>query len=128
VRFEPIFAVKDLRRSLEHYRSLGFRVKAYAGGEDYGFAVRDGLSLHFAPRQDYDPKRDASMAYLHVEDADAIFAEWTKPGIGGKTLPVGEMEYRMREGMHFDPDNNVIRFGSEISTEKDNAGTKDKQH
>jgi DNA-binding MarR family transcriptional regulator len=115
LEFSPIFHVKDLPRALDHYRSLGFTVKAYEGGEDYGFAFRDGVGIHLAAAdQDYDPRVSASQAYLHVDDADALAAEWSRPGIGGRTLPVGVMAYKIREGSHIDPDNNIIRFGSRI--------------
>jgi hypothetical protein len=48
-----------------------------------------------------------------VRDADALFEEWSQPGIGGLTRPVGLMAYGLREGSHVDPDGNEIRFGSE---------------
>jgi hypothetical protein len=114
MQFSPIFPVKDLRRALDHYQSLGFRVRAYAGGDEYGFADRDGVGIHFAAEPDHDPAVGASEAYLYVEDADALAAEWSRPGIGGETLPVGNMAYKLREGTHIDLDNNVIRFGSKI--------------
>jgi DNA-binding MarR family transcriptional regulator len=113
LQFSPIFPVGDLHRALDHYRGLGFRVKAYNDGEDYGFADRDGIGIHLALRRD--PGVGPGAAYLYVEDADALAAEWGRPGIGGETLPVGNMAYRLREGTHIDPDNNVIRFGSKIS-------------
>jgi hypothetical protein len=46
--FSPIFPVRDLRRALAHYESLGFDVEPYTGGDGYGFADRDGLRLHLA--------------------------------------------------------------------------------
>jgi DNA-binding MarR family transcriptional regulator len=114
LEFDPIFRVKDLRRALEHYRSLGFTVRAHEDGEDYGFAVRDGVSIHLAADKDHDPRVSASRAYLHVDDADALAAEWGRPGIGGRTLPASVMAYKIREGSHTDQDGNVIRFGSRI--------------
>lgn len=111
-RFSPIFPVKDLARALAHYEALGFAVRAYAQGDGYGFADRDGLGLHFAASPDHDPEVGAGMAYLYVEDADALHAEWSRPGIGGRTRPVGPMPYGLREGSHVDPDGNLIRFGS----------------
>lgn len=114
LRFTPIFVVKDLGRALEHYRSLGFTVKAYAGGDDYGFAWRDGVELHLSRKDGMDPRRDGSEVYLYVEDADALAAEWSRPGIGGELRPVGTMDYGRREGTHVDLDGNVIRFGSDI--------------
>jgi hypothetical protein len=39
--FSPVFPVRDLRRALAHYASLGFAVEPYADGDGYGFAGRD---------------------------------------------------------------------------------------
>ena len=50
--------------------------------------------------------------YLYVHDADALYEEWSRPGIGGETLPVCSTPYKLREGAHVDPDGNLIRFGS----------------
>lgn len=119
LKFSPIFAVRDLRLALDHYRDLGFQVRAYAEGDGYGFAARDGLNLHLSAEASFDPERDASETYLYVEDADALAAEWSRPGIGGRTTPVRTTEYKMREGGHFDPDNNLIRFGSDLKEDRD---------
>jgi Ser/Thr protein kinase RdoA (MazF antagonist) len=110
--FSPIFPVKDLRRALAHYAALGFTTTAYEDGADYGFADRDGIGLHFAAEADLQPGQGSAETYLYVEDADALYAEWTRPGIGGLTRPVGDTDYRLREGSHVDPDGNLIRFGS----------------
>ena len=108
-QFSPIFPVRDLAAALAHYSALGFHTFAYAGGEDYGFANREGVGLHLA--SDPDPAHHAST-YLYVRDADALYEEWSKPGIGGQTRPVGPTPYKLREGSHTDPDGNLIRFGS----------------
>jgi catechol 2,3-dioxygenase-like lactoylglutathione lyase family enzyme len=107
-QFSPIFPVRELAPALAHYAALGFTTSAYEEGEDYGFADRDGVGLHLAR----DPGRGAGSAYLYVRDADALFAEWSRPGIAGVTHPVGPMPYGLREGSHVDPDGNLIRFGS----------------
>ena len=117
--FSPIFPVRDLRRALAHYESLGFVTRAYAGGGEYGFADRDGIGLHLAAKPGHDPGTSASEAYLYVEDADALYAEWSRPGIGGITRPVGSTAYRLREGSHVDPDGNLIRFGSPLPGRSD---------
>ena len=54
----------------------------------------------------------SGSAYLYVRDADALYEEWSRPGIAGRTHPVGPTPYELREGSHVDPDGNVIRFGS----------------
>ena len=112
-RFSPIFPVRDLGAALAHYAALGFDTLAYDGGDGYGFADRDGVGLHLAA----DPEKDTACsgsAYLYVRDADALYEEWTRPGIAGHTHPPGPTPYKLREGSHVDPDGNVIRFGSPI--------------
>jgi DNA-binding MarR family transcriptional regulator len=113
--FAPILPVTDLARSLRHYRGLGFTVSAYDGADEYGFAERDGAGLHLSRHPDLDPLTGAGAAYLYVRDADALAAEWSRPGIGGRTHPPTDTPYGLREGAHLDPDNNLIRFGSPIS-------------
>ena len=109
-RFSPIFPVSDLAAALDHYAALGFRTDD-DGGDAYGFAARDGVELHLHASHFHAPK---GSAYLYVRDADALYEEWTQPGIGGRTHPVGPTGYGLREGSHTDPDGNLIRFGSPI--------------
>jgi DNA-binding MarR family transcriptional regulator len=113
-QFSPIFPVVDLAVGLAHYAKLGFKTFAYEDGADYGFADREGLSLHLAHSPDHDPVRNSCSAYLYVRDADALYEKWSRPGIGGQTRPVGLMPYKLREGSHVDPDGNLIRFGSPV--------------
>ena len=110
-RFSPIFGVRDLAAALVHYATLGFRTFADDGGDQYGFARRDGIGLHLAAVTEHDAACPAS-AYLYVRDADALYQEWSRPGIAGHTHPPGPTPYQMREGSHVDPDGNLIRFGS----------------
>ena len=109
-RFSPIFPVRDLAAALAHYASLGFRTFAYEGGDQYGFANRDGVDLHLAVPSG--PGFHPASAYLYVRDADALYEEWSRPGLAGQTHPVGPTDYQLREGSHVDPDGNLIRFGS----------------
>jgi Ser/Thr protein kinase RdoA (MazF antagonist) len=113
--FSPVFPVRDLRRALAHYASLGFEVEPYADGDGYGFAGRDQVSLHLSLDEGHGPGADhehVGTAYLYVEDADALYDEWARPGVGGLTRRVGDTPYKLREGSHVDPDGNLIRFGS----------------
>jgi DNA-binding MarR family transcriptional regulator len=110
-RFCPIFPVRDLAASLAHYASLGFHTEAYEDGDTYGFANRERCGLHLHESTYYG---DRAAAYLYVRDADALYEEWTRPGVGGVTSPVHTTDYEMRQGSHTDPDGNVIQFGSDI--------------
>ena len=115
-RFAPIFPVRDLAAALAHYAALGFETEADEAGDHYGFARREGVGLHLAAGHDHGTDdthhEHGSAAYLYVRDADALYQEWTRPGIGGHTHPVVTTDYQLREGSHTDPDGNLIRFGS----------------
>lgn len=109
--FSPIFPVQNLTAALAHYSLLGFTSFAYEDGDEYGFANRDGTGVHLAADPEGDPAHRGST-YLYVRDADALYQEWSQPGIGGQTLAVNPTPYKLREGAHIDPDGNLIRFGS----------------
>ncbi len=111
-RLSPVFPVRDLGVALAHYASLGFQTAAYHGGGQYGFAARDGVRLHLATADG--PNTHPATAYLSVRDADALYLEWSRPGLAGRTYQVYPTAYNMREGSHVDPDENVIRFGSPV--------------
>ena len=111
-KFSPIFPVRDLTAALAHYAGLGFDVFPDQSGADYGFADREGIGLHLTADPGHDHAHSHASAYLYVRDADALYAEWSRPGLGGQTLPVGPTPYQLREGAHIDPDGNLIRFGS----------------
>jgi Ser/Thr protein kinase RdoA (MazF antagonist) len=120
--FSPIFPVRDLRRALAHYASLGFDVTPYADGDFYGFADRDGVSLHLSveaghSRDGEHGHEHVGSSYLYVADADALYDEWARPGAGGLTHRVGDTAYKLREGAHVDLDGNLIRFGSPMPSQ-----------
>lgn len=126
-QFAPVFPVRDVRAALEHYASLGFTTRNYAQGVAfYGFADRDEVSLHVSLHEEHHHHEDGGedhthefqpgVVYLYCDDADALAAEWSRPGIGGTTHPVRDTDYAMREGSHVDPDGNEIRFGSSKGT------------
>lgn len=113
LRFSPIFPVSDVGAALAHYAALGFHTEPYdEDGPEYGFASRDGVQLHLAGHHGHPVADHAASAYLYVRDADALYEQWSRPGIGGTTSPVHPTPYKLREGAHIDPDGNLIRFGS----------------
>jgi hypothetical protein len=83
--FSPIFPVRDLAAALAHYAALGFLTHPYEDGAEYGFADRDGTGLHLAADAGHDRGRGAA-AYLYVRDADALHAEWSRPGVAGTPI------------------------------------------
>ena len=106
-RVAPIFPVRDVRTSLEHYRRLGFVAREYEGG-GYGFATLGRVEIHLGEVPEIDTVR--ASAYLFVEDADDLARQWREAG-GDVRLPE-DTEWGQHEGTLVDPDGNVIRFCS----------------
>jgi hypothetical protein len=74
-RAAPIFPVRDLGASLDHYRRLGFTVREYQGG-GYDYTNRDGVEIHLGVVPDQGSERAKHSAYQWVDDSDALAHEW----------------------------------------------------
>ena len=107
-RIAPILPVTDLTVALEHYRRLGFSVRAYDKG-GYGFATLDQVEIHLGVIPPGKASTPAS-AYLFVDDADKLARVWSASGADVR-VPA-DTEWGMHEGVVIDPDGNIIRFGS----------------
>jgi predicted enzyme related to lactoylglutathione lyase len=112
--FAPIFPVRDLASALAHYARLGFATNAYTGESavgGYGFARRDGIELQLGTVAEGQTAAPVT-AYLYVEDADALAAEWRETGADVRSPQ--DTPWGRREGVMIDPDGNIIRFGSSL--------------
>jgi catechol 2,3-dioxygenase-like lactoylglutathione lyase family enzyme len=108
--FEPIFVVKDVARSTDHYAKLGFEISHH--DDTYAFAHRDrDLTIHLTNGEGGDVPGGSSL-YIHCENADEVADEWRKAGL--EVVGPKDEEYGKREGSHTDPDGNLIRFGSPL--------------
>ena len=110
----PILSTRDLPAAIERYARLGFTTSTFdeGGVAVYGFLERNGVHVHVAPFDELDPGSTTSAAYLYVNDAEALSAEWRAAGVEGHFHPVHATDYGLREGAYVDPDGNLIRFGS----------------
>jgi hypothetical protein len=61
--------VKIMAAALAHYAALGFDTFPYEGGNDYGFAGRDGVSLHLAGDPGHDPGHSRVSAVAPARSA-----------------------------------------------------------
>ena len=111
-RVSPVFPVRDIDLAVEHYRKLGFTVRRYEGPDAYAFAERDGIEFHLAQVNDLKPRRNMSAVYLYVDDADALYREWSGADLDGRLTEPRDTSYGLREGACLDRDANLIRFGS----------------
>jgi hypothetical protein len=112
----PIFPTTDLEAMRTHYEALGFDVQVHGSG--YGTAVRDAVRIHF--RQVPEPggvsaaDGERGAAYIAVDDADALHAEWRAAGVG-ETADLFDPGFGVWEAAHTDADGNLLRFGSPLS-------------
>lgn len=110
----PVIPVRDLDAALDRYRRLGFTARAYAGPARYGFADRGAVSLHLTEWAEHDPLRTAAAVYLYVDDADALYAQWTASGVPGRFIEPADTDYRLREFGYVDPEGTLHRVGSPL--------------
>lgn len=113
-RISPVFPVRDIDLAVEHYRTLGFTVERHEGPDRYAFAMRDGIEFHLAQVDNLKPKKNTSAVYLFVDDADALYREWSEIDLDGRLIEPSDTSYGLREGALLDRDANLIRFGSPI--------------
>ena len=108
----PIFPTADMAAMRAHYEALGFAVQVHAGG--YGTAARDGIRIHFRLDTDEAPPAGRGAAYLAVDDASALHAEWRAAAVG-ETSDLFDPGFGVWEAAHTDGDGNLLRFGSPVA-------------
>jgi hypothetical protein len=119
----PIFPTADFDAMRAHYEALGFSVHVHGGG--YGTVERQGVKIHFrhVPGRDSPASGDTAgeagagtgraAAYIAVDDADALHAEWRSAGVG-ETTDLFDPGFGVWEASHVDADGNLLRFGSPV--------------
>jgi uncharacterized glyoxalase superfamily protein PhnB len=119
-RIAPQFFSTDMAATLAYYRdTLGFEcVGTWHDPPVYAIVVRDGQHIHFrcAPPPTPNPGKYADElldAYLHVEDADALHAEYASRGVEF-TRPLGDMPWHSREFVVKDCDGRLLAFGADL--------------
>ena len=78
----------DLAAGDRAYSRLGFTTSSFDvdGTAIYGFLERNGVHVHLAPFDELDPASTTSAAYLYVDDADALSAEWGAARVEGASI------------------------------------------
>lgn len=108
----PVLPSRDMDRTVEYYGRLGFDLyKRF--GDEYAIVVREGCEIHFFGFRDLDPLSSAHSAYIRVNDADSLYAEFVGRSIENMIPPVNKPWF-MRELNIVDPDGNLLRFGQKI--------------
>lgn len=83
-------------------------------------ASRDGVEIHLGVPSGNRHTNSPCSAYLFVDDADDLAAEWRSAAAG--LHPPEDTDWGQHEGALVDFDGNVIRFGSPIQKSDNQSG------
>src|SRR5215472_6739856 len=112
----PVFFTLDIPATLAYYQDkLGFEcVGTWQDPPVYAIVARDGHAIHFRcaepPTANPDKYEDELLdAYLSVENADALYAEYQERGVGF-TRELGDTPWGTREFVVRDCDGRLLAF------------------
>ena len=116
----PQFFTLDIPRTLAYYEGkLGFEcLSTWQGPPVYAIVARDQRAIHFRcadpPANNPDKYDDELLdAYLFVEDADALYAEYKAKGVEF-VRDLGNMPWKSREFVVKDCDGRLLAFGANL--------------
>jgi uncharacterized glyoxalase superfamily protein PhnB len=124
----PVFFSMDIPRTVAWYgEMLGFACLGTWSGEGpgsekeppvYAIVARDGRAIHFRCAEPPTPNPDKYAeelldAYLFVDDADALYAEYADRGVEF-TRGLANMPWGSREFVVKDCDGRLLAFGSNV--------------
>jgi uncharacterized glyoxalase superfamily protein PhnB len=115
----PQFFTIDIPRTLAWYKEkLGFDcLSKWQDPPVYAIVARDRQAIHFRCAdpavQSAKYEEELLDAYIHVEDADALYAEFAANGVDF-TRGLANMPWHSREFVVKDCDGRLLAFGSQI--------------
>ena len=109
-----VFVVKDVAKSVEHYRdALGFRTEfAYGEPTFYAGVERDNVLIHLQSASETKRQAGHGALYVFVSDVDALYDELKSRGARTINAPK-DYPYGMRDFDVHDLDGNQLGFGME---------------
>ncbi|HWZ97651.1 MAG TPA: VOC family protein [Candidatus Dormibacteraeota bacterium] len=119
-RIAPQFFSMDILRTLAYYKDkLGFEcVGTWLDPPVYAIVARDQCAIHFRcaepPTANPDKYPDELLdAYLSIEDADALYAEYAARGVEF-TRELTNTPWNSREFVVKDCDGRLLAFGANL--------------
>ena len=121
LKIAPQFFTTDMKTTLAFYEEkLGFKcVGTWQDPPEYAIVERDGHKIHFRcaepPTANPDKYADELLdAYLFIEDADALFREYSARGVEF-TRALANTPWNSREFAVKDCDGRLLAFGADIA-------------
>jgi uncharacterized glyoxalase superfamily protein PhnB len=119
-KIAPQFFTTNIPATLAYYKEkLGFEcVGTWQDPPVYAIVARDGHAIHFRCADPPAPNRDKYSdelldAYLFIEDADALYAEYAARGVEF-ARELGNMPWHSREFVVKDCDGRLLAFGANL--------------
>jgi uncharacterized glyoxalase superfamily protein PhnB len=119
-RIAPVFFTTDIPATLAYYQEkLGFECTGtWQDPPVYAIVARDEYAIHFRcaepPTANSDKYSEELLdAYLFVEDADALYAEYTERDVEF-TRQLTNMPWKCREFVVKDCDGRLLAFGANL--------------
>ena len=116
----PLFFTTDIPGTLAYYKNkLGFEcMGTWQDPPVYAIVARDQHAIHFRcttpPIPNPDKYEDELLdAYLHVDNADALYAEYAAKGVEF-VRGLANMPWQAREFVVKDCDGRLLAFGSSL--------------
>ena len=116
----PLFFTTDIPGTLAYYKDkLGFEcVGTWHDPPVYAMVARDHHAIHFRcaepPRANPEKYEEELLdAYVYVEDADALYAEYGAKGVEF-ARGLGDMPWGSREFVVKDCGGRLLAFGSDL--------------
>jgi uncharacterized glyoxalase superfamily protein PhnB len=116
----PLFFTTDIPATLAWYKDkLGFECRGtWQDPPVYAIIARDQQAIHFrcaAPPTANPDKYEEELldAYLQVEDADTLYAEYAAKGVAF-TRELADTPWQCREFVVKDCDGRLLAFGSNL--------------
>jgi len=113
----PVLPVTDMKRALEFWQSLGFRVAfsdaAQPESASYAGVSRGDLTLHLQTFTEEQRGHTQTMALrIETNAVETLYAEWKDMGF--ITSPLAEKPWGNYEFGFYDPDNTPFFFYREV--------------
>ena len=116
----PVFFTTDIPATIAYYKdTLGFEcLGTWQDPPQYAIVARDAHAIHFRcaepPKPNPDKYEDELLdAYLFVEDADQLYAEYARRG-AEFARGVADMPWHCREFVVKDCDGRLLAFGANL--------------
>ena len=116
----PLFFTMDIPGTLAYYKAkLGFKcLGTWQDPPVYAIVARDQQAIHFrcaAPPKSGPNKYEDELldAYINVEDADALYAEYAAKGVEF-TRELANTPWQSREFVVKDCDGRLLAFGANL--------------